>query len=220
LSVLLKIPVKLFLFILSKGSILRVFLLIKNLNIKFMNKSELKAIAAKYFNLVPATITPTENFAGAKLIDGTEITTDGQGGFEVGQTAHVMTEAGESVLAPTGEHELEDGTVLVIDGEGVITGVKTKDESGTGSLEEMEEVVLPAEGIQEAVIAAIAEIVMPELESMKKKMAEMQDAIKIMHSAPASIPTVEKKFSKQTIEVKPNYNQKRYAMALKNFTKN
>ena len=118
-----------------------------------MNKSDLKELVKNYFNLEDKNSTNSEDiaketFAGAKLIDGTEISTDGEGGFAVGQVAHVVTEEGEKVLAPSGEHELEDGTVLVIDGEGMITGLKTKDGEGEGSLEaaaDMEEVEMSTE---------------------------------------------------------------------------
>jgi len=186
-----------------------------------MNKSELKAIVSKYFNLVPAINTPTQNFAEATLADGTKVTNEKEGALAEGDSLFVIDAEGNSVQAPEGEHTTDSGIVVTVDAEGKITGIKEPDAEGEGSLEEMEEeVVVPAEGIQEAVIAAIAEIVMPELESMKKKMAEMQDAMKTMYSAPASVPTLEKKFSKQTIEIKPNHNQKRYEMALKNFTKN
>jgi len=184
-----------------------------------MNKSELKAIVSKYFNLVPATHNFTENFAEATLADGTKVTNEKEDALAEGDSLFVIDAEGNSVQAPEGEHTTDSGIVVTVDAEGKITGIKEPDAEGEGSLEEMEEVV-PTEGIQEAVIAAIAEIVMPELESMKKKMAEMQDAMKTMYAAPASVPTLEKKFSKQTIEIKPNHNQKRYEMALKNFTKN
>jgi len=48
----------------------------------------------------------------------------------------VETEAGETVDAPSGEHELKDGTVVVVDGEGKITGLRKPDETGQGSLAE------------------------------------------------------------------------------------
>ncbi len=194
-----------------------------------MDKSQLKELVMHYFNLEEKSTATEEKvaMAAAKLIDGTEIHTMGEGGFEVGQVAHVMTEEGEMVTAPSGEHELEDGTVLVIDGEGVITGLKTKDAEGEGSLEAAEETPeaeLPAmtemaeEGVEEAleeeevavameesegqdvreaIIEAIAEVVAPELEAMKTKLAEMEEKMKEHYAAtPASESSLEKKFSK------------------------
>lgn len=197
-----------------------------------MTKEDLKGLVMKYFNLEEKSNTESAKaaFAAAKLIDGTEIHTMGEGGFEVGQVAHVMTAEGEMVVAPSGEHELEDGTVLVIDGEGVITGLKTKDGEGEGSLEAAEEEApegmlpemvemaeeeevseeeameeeVPAEAemdIKEAIIEAIAEVVAPELEAMKTKLAEMEEKMKEHYAAtPAAASTLETKMSKANAE--------------------
>lgn len=195
-----------------------------------MNKEELKGLVMQYFNLEEKSTNTEEKvaLAAAKLIDGTEIHTEGEGGFEVGQVAHVITEEGEMVTAPSGEHELEDGTVLVIDGEGVITGLKTKDGEGEGSLEaaeeeapegelpamtemaeeevaveetleeEVAEEVMEEVDVKEAIIEAIAEVVGPELESMKTKLAEMEEKMKEHYAAtPASESSLEKKFAKE-----------------------
>ncbi len=106
-----------------------------------MDKNELKDLVKSYFNLTEKNIETQENteevkLQSAKLVDGTPITNDKDSDFEVGDTVHVTTEAGESVLAPSGEHALEDGIVLVIDGEGKITGLHKPGETGQGSLAE------------------------------------------------------------------------------------
>jgi hypothetical protein len=77
----------------------------------------------------------TEVLSSATLTDGTKIETDEEGDFAVGQKLYVITESGEKVSAPEGEHTTESGITLVVDGEGVITGVKYPDEDGEGSLE-------------------------------------------------------------------------------------
>ena len=77
----------------------------------------------------------TEVLSSATLTDGTKIETDEEGDFAVGQKLYVITESGEKVSAPEGEHVTESGITLVVDGEGVITGVKYPDEDGEGSLE-------------------------------------------------------------------------------------
>lgn len=77
----------------------------------------------------------TEVLSSATLTDGTKIETDEEGDFEVGQKLYVITESGEKVSAPEGEHTTESGITLVVDSEGVITGVKYPDEEGEGSLE-------------------------------------------------------------------------------------
>jgi hypothetical protein len=71
------------------------------------------------------------------LADGTKIETDESGKFAVGQQLYFITEAGEKVKAPAGEHTTQSGITIVTDGDGIITGVKYPDESGEGSLEDM-----------------------------------------------------------------------------------
>lgn len=77
----------------------------------------------------------TEVLSSATLTDGTKVETDEEGDFAVGQKLYVITESGEKVSAPEGEHTTESGITLVVDSEGVITGVKYPDEEGEGSLE-------------------------------------------------------------------------------------
>lgn len=194
-----------------------------------MNKAELKDIVKKYFNLAEMneqTLVDTEvkeTFTEATLADGTKITNMVDADFEVGQELHVITEEGEHVLAPSGEHTTESGIVITVDGEGKITGVKHPDAEGEGSLEEptavseemsTEEVEMAEDGmledvveetmeegmdVKEAIVEAIAEVVAPELEMLKKKMADMEEKMKKMYAAePAAKPSSESKFSKST----------------------
>ena len=107
-----------------------------------MNKQELKGLVKKYFSLEDKNIEApetVENFQSAKLVDGTPISNKSEDEFEVGQEVYVTTEAGEEVLAPSGEHALDNGDVLVVDGEGKITGLHKPDETGQGSLSKEEE---------------------------------------------------------------------------------
>lgn len=191
-----------------------------------MNKSELKELVKRYFNLTEINNTEdtiTEKFTEAKLADGTVITNMVDADFEVGQELHVITAEGEHVLAPSGEHTTESGIVITVDENGVITGVHHPDQEGEGSLaehdvteEEMsaeetaeektemaeheeEEVMEEELPIQEAIVEAIAEIVAPQLEEMKTKLAEIEEKMKEYYSStPASNPTMEAKFKKES----------------------
>jgi len=75
--------------------------------------------------------------SAAELTDGTKIETDETGDFKVGQKLYVITEAGDKVSAPEGEHTTKSNIVVVVNGEGTITGVKYPDKDGEGSLSEM-----------------------------------------------------------------------------------
>jgi hypothetical protein len=182
-----------------------------------MQKEELKALVQKYFNLVDAKEGTKQTFVEAELIDDTKITNAVDADFEVGQKLYVITEENEQVAAPSGEHQTKSGILLTVDGEGTITGVKHPDQEGEGSLEAEEEMsaeeviktsnqemaeqgdeqVMEEYDIKEAVIEAIAEVVAPELESMKQKMAEMEEKMKdYMSKSPSAVPTAEAKFAK------------------------
>jgi len=207
-----------------------------------MKKEELKNIVKRYFNLTEVTDTP-EQFAVAHLIDGTKVMNDKDSAFAVGDALFVETAEGEKVQAPSGEHELEGGTVVVVDDEGVITGMRRPDEEGEGSLEASEEQMSETSeektemgedyGPREEVIEAIAEVVMPELESMKVEMANCMERVaqaeermakyedkmaEYMSQTPASESKTTAKFSRQrktlTNSEGPKYNQRRYEMTL------
>jgi len=170
-----------------------------------MNKTELKELVKKYFSLTEMTEenNPTENtveqkFDSAKLVDGTEITNMKDSEFAVGDELHVITETGEHVIAPSGEHTTESGIVITVDGEGKITGIARPDEGGEGSLAEhdvteeemsaegtettnktemaehdvVEEMEDDASDIREAIIEAIMSEVAPAIEELKSKMSE------------------------------------------------
>lgn len=212
-------------------------------------------LVKKYFNLTENTKTENTDqqaFAEATLVDGTKITNMLEGDFEVGQELHVITAEGEHVLAPEGEHTTESGIVITVDAEGKITGIHKPDEGGEGSLaeEEIIEEVMSSEeqpektemaeeeiveemeehesDVKEAIIEAIAEVVAPEIEALKSKMADVmsklaehEDKMKEHMSAPASKPASSSKFSaaKSKIEQpKAVYNVKRYEAALKRIT--
>lgn len=190
-----------------------------------MNKEELKTLVKKYFNLTENITSEIneevkeQSFTEATLADGTKITNMVDADFEVGQELHVITETGEHVLAPSGEHTTESGIVITVDGSGIITGVHHPDSEGDGSLAEqemaaeeesteenktelaeeevIEEVAMEDGDVKEAIIEAIAEVVAPEIEAMKKKMAEIEEAMKEHMSAPAATPTKESKFAKE-----------------------
>lgn len=179
-----------------------------------MNKETLKELIKSHFNLVEATkeeVAVEEKFAAVTLADGTELSNNQEGDFEVGQEVYVKDEAGEWIAAPEGEHTSESGIVLVVDAEGKLTGVHHPDSEGEGSLTEMAEEEGPAKeeiaaeiieeaiaesvspaDVIEAVKAVIDEVVAPQIEEMKAKMAEMEKAYK---AEPAAMSAQEKKFA-------------------------
>lgn len=206
-----------------------------------MNKSELKDLVKKYFNLTEINTTEDKQvFAEATLVDGTKVTNKMEGDFEVGQELHVITAEGEEVAAPAGEHTTESGIVVTVSEEGIITGIHHPGEEGEGSLEaseeemakeEMEEEIVEAVS-SEDLLEAISELVMPEIEAMKAEMSSCMERLakaeemmakyeEKMSATPAAESKTTAKFSKQTIKngEGPKYNKRRYEATLAQLTK-
>ncbi len=109
-----------------------------------MDKNSLKELVKKYFSLTEMTETKEtsedkQNFDSATLVDGTKITNKKDSSFAVGDELYVQTEAGEEVLAPSGEHTTESGITVTVDSEGKITGIARPDGDDSGSLSDHEE---------------------------------------------------------------------------------
>lgn len=115
----------------------------------------------------------TEVMSKAKLADGTEIETDSEGEFAVGQKLFVITEAGEKVGAPEGMHTTESGIVLTVDAESMITGVKYPDTEGEGSLGDYKKNM---EGMKKAMteMMSVMSTFSKDLESYKKDYEEFK----------------------------------------------
>lgn len=71
-----------------------------------------------------------ETFKSAFLTDGTEITNNQEGEFEVGQTLYVVKES-TLVPAPEGQHETREGLVVSVDTESTIIAIATKEPETT-----------------------------------------------------------------------------------------
>jgi hypothetical protein len=106
------------------------------------------------FKKIEMALTPSEEatpveevkveMANMRLANGVVIEAES---FEAGQNVFLVGEDDEKVAAPVGEHELEDGRVLVIVEEGVIAEIKEVEEAPAE--EEEVEVEQAAEEVEE-----------------------------------------------------------------------
>lgn len=207
-----------------------------------MNKTELKDLVKKYFNLTEINANNKLVFAEATLVDGTKVSNKMEGDFEVGQELYVHTEEGD-VAAPSGEHTTESGIVVTVDQAGIITGIHHPDQEGEGSLEEMAKRKMAKRKMEEEIvdtvasedlIEAISELVMPEIEEMKSEMTQCMARLakaeemmakyeEKMSATPATQSKTTSKFSKQSNSILnsegPKYNKRRYEMTLAQLTK-
>jgi hypothetical protein len=125
-----------------------------------------------------ASAEPLQSFAEYTLKSGAKVMIDK---LEVGGKVTLVDEGGSEVPAPAGEHELADGSVILLDENSIITSIKVP------------EVELPE--VPEVEISVESKKV--EEDMMKKKIAEMQkqlDEIKMAYDA--KFASQEAKFSK------------------------
>jgi hypothetical protein len=118
-------------------------------------------------------IVDTEVMTSATLTDGTKIETDDKGDFQVGQKLYVITEAGEKVSAPEGEHTTDSGITITVDRDGFITGVKYPGVEGEGSLEDYKKQMETMMSAMKDVVSAMSQF-SNELESLKKDYEEFK----------------------------------------------
>lgn len=141
--------------------------------------NKIKQMFAEAGELPMASVEPTQSFAEYSLKSGAKVMIDK---LEVGGKVSLVDEAGVETPAPAGEHELIDGSIIVLDDAATILEIK-----------------VPQAEMPEAPEAeAEVEVEMPVAEDMmKKKIEEMQkqlDEIKMAYDA--KLASQELKFSK------------------------
>lgn len=137
--------------------------------------NKIKQMFAEAGELPMASVEPTQSFAEYSLKSGAKVMIDK---LEVGGKVSLVDEAGVETPAPAGEHELIDGTVIVLDEAATILEIKVP---------EMEMPEVPEVEVEVPV----------EEDLMKKKIEEMQrqlDEIKMSYDA--KMANQELKFSK------------------------
>jgi hypothetical protein len=138
---------------------------------------EIKKLMVQFGLLSP------ENFAEAKLVDGTVVKVEGD--LVEGAAIKVVTEDAE-IPAPDGVHELMDGTKVETK-DGIVVKVEKVEESPVveeAMEEEVIETEVPAEvsSVAEPVVAAIVEAILPVLEEVKDLAEEMKKMKVMMES--------------------------------------
>jgi len=183
-----------------------------------MNSNELKELVKAHFSLVEATTEEVvaEVFGELKDINGAFTLRFPGDSLQVGDKVEVITAEGQTLDAPDGEHELEDGTkiktegsmvteIMSADGEEAMAEVETEVEGVTKedvavedateeAMEDEAEVEMPVE----AVVEAIVEAVKGEIEAMKKEMAELKAKMAEFAAEPAAEKSMPASFKKAT----------------------
>jgi len=127
--------------------------------------------------------------------------------FEAGENVFLIGEDDEKVAAPVGEHELEDGKILVIEEEGVIKEIKeateevveeepVAEEESTEMAEEMEYVS------KEEFTAAMTEIKEMIAAMMPKEEQSAEEVVEEVEVEMSEVPAA-KKVTAAPVEKKP-----------------
>ena len=141
-----------------------------------MNKNE---IIEKVKELVFGSEESKETFSEAVLKNGVKIMTPGDE-FEVGAEVLVVGE-GENTPAPDGEHELEDGTVVITE-DGKITEIKIAEdvepevevEIEAEEKEKMESDEEKEDEMEEEVVEEVEEDLKEKIKALEEKLKEME----------------------------------------------
>ncbi len=92
--------------------------------------------------------------------------------FEAGQAVFIVAENGDKVAAPIGEHELEDGRVLVITEEGLIAEIKdAMVEEETQDAEVDVEVEMTTEQMIKAIVTNMSVEVSKQIEAIRTELS-------------------------------------------------
>ena len=176
------------------------------------------------FKKIEMALTPSEEatpveevkveMANMRLANGVVIEAES---FEAGQNVFLVGEDEEKVAAPVGEHELEDGRVLVIEEEGVIAEIREAAAEEEAPAEEEVEVEQAAEEEEmgyvtkeefESAVSEIKEMIanmMPQEEEMSATEEVVEEQVEMsVDEAPAA-----KKVAVAPVEKKVDMN--RYA---------
>lgn len=143
-----------------------------------------------------------EKFAEqSSLADGTII--EANPALEIGAQLSIVGEDGALTPGPEGQHQLEDGRIVVLDAAGVIVEImeavaeeaaEDKEEVKEEKMEEMpaEEIVEEAvDMVTEDLISAIVEAIQPmvqEMAKMKEEVVEMKQKFAAFSAEPAAKP--------------------------------
>ncbi len=163
---------------------------------------------------VEDTATPQElqeaqeqlKFEDAALEDGTVVSADS---FEAGQSVFIVVEEEKQPL-PVGEYAMADGSLLVVEEEGVIAEIKAAEEEVEEEVEEqsvVEEMTeTEGDGSKEALVQAIGvlENLVQEFEDIKSKVNGLSENFEAVKTEAEENEAKVEEFEKVAEEIKPN----------------
>lgn len=164
--------------------------------------NKIKEMLGLEFSSVEKTETAKEAFATTELEDGTKITNDKEGDFELGDKIYVVGEDAMLSTAPSGEHILRDGYVIVVDEEGTLIEIRVPKSDDVADV--VDDAIASEEMAEETTEFNFEE----ELNTIKSSIEQM---LKLMEAQSAD-------FSSQIAEVKNDVEAFKSAPQMKGIT--
>lgn len=144
-----------------------------------------------------------QNFADVKLVDGTIVSAEA---FEPGQDIFILDENGERIPAPNGEHEIEDGSKVIVSDGKIESIIKAEDSESEVEIEEEMAIEVEIEPMIDEVPDKEKEIAILKgmIEEMMEKMKVMEDE---MGKMKMSSDEVNKTIADSIIELSDNFSK-------------
>jgi hypothetical protein len=146
-----------------------------NLNSEYMNINEIVNAIKEGFASVKLS-NETEQVEAVEITMATMLLKDGvtvleAESFEAGQPVMIVAENGDKVPAPIGEHELEDGRILVITEEGIIAEIKEMEAEAMVEVEVEESVEMSNEDLVKQIVTSMSVEVAKQIEAIRTELS-------------------------------------------------
>jgi hypothetical protein len=146
-----------------------------NLNSEYMNINEIVNAIKEGFASVKLS-NETEQVEAVAITMATMLLKDGvtvleAESFEAGQPVMIVAENGDKVPAPIGEHELEDGRILVITEEGIIAEIKEMEAEAMVEVEVEESVEMSNEDLVKQIVTSMSVEVAKQIEAIRTELS-------------------------------------------------
>jgi hypothetical protein len=146
-----------------------------NLNSEYMNINEIVNAIKEGFASVKLS-NETEQVEAVAITMATMLLKDGvtvleAESFEAGQPVMIVAENGDKVPAPIGEHELEDGRILVITEEGIIAEIKEMEAETEVEVTIEQDVEMSNEDLVKQIVTSMSVEVAKQIEAIRTELS-------------------------------------------------
>ncbi|MFY9304726.1 MAG: hypothetical protein WAO31_04420 [Rhodoluna sp.] len=167
--------------------------------------NKIKTMLGLEFSVEETTESVEEKFATTELEDGTRVTNDKEGEFELGDKIYVVGDDAILSDAPAGEHTLRDGYVIVVDEEATLIEIRVPESEDVADVVEEAEAAAEEQMAEETektelnfedelnTIKASIEQMLKVMEATTENFNELKNEVEAFKAAPQHKGITEKK---------------------------